>query len=198
MNVSDPDVEHHLAAPTVRSSPSGSSMALAPSGSQIWSVAPPCFAPRGLRRSVDGGNYTVPEVKGPLTSEVSLTKNLTRRAFEAMFLSFNPPAGGADRCDGARRSSVSTGSARRKRSTAAPRATARSPTDKPAVAAVWPSEAISAVRSWDRALLKYGEPTPFPNPCLGDVDTSQGASYVLFDNLYDTNVSSASTLCCGC
>ena len=34
--------------------------------------------------------------------------------------------------------------------------------------------------------LVAGVPSPFPNPCLGPVDTSE-ASYVLFNNMYNTN-----------
>ena len=43
------------------------------------------------------------------------------------------------------------------------------------------------VGSLDAALLKYGPPTPFPNPCFGPVNTTGGASYVLFNNMYNTN-----------
>ena len=40
------------------------------------------------------------------------------------------------------------------------------------------------VGSTDAGLLRWGEPTPFPNPCLGPVNTTGGASYVLFNNMY--------------
>ena len=43
------------------------------------------------------------------------------------------------------------------------------------------------VGSLDAALVHWGEPTPFPNPCLGPVNTSAGASYVLWNNMYNTN-----------
>ena len=42
------------------------------------------------------------------------------------------------------------------------------------------------VGSLDAALLHWGVPSPFPNPCFGPVDTSS-ASYVLFNNMYNTN-----------
>lgn len=44
------------------------------------------------------------------------------------------------------------------------------------------------VGSLDAALLHWGVPSPFPNPCFGPVDTTAGASYVLFNNMYNTNV----------
>ena len=50
------------------------------------------------------------------------------------------------------------------------------------------------VGSLDAALLRWGEPTPFPNPCLGPVDTTE-ASYVLFNNMYNTNYVSAACAC---
>ena len=43
------------------------------------------------------------------------------------------------------------------------------------------------VGSLDAALVHWGEPSPFPNPCLGQLDTSSGASYVLWNNMYNTN-----------
>lgn len=46
---------------------------------------------------------------------------------------------------------------------------------------------VLGVQSLDAALLRWGEPTPFPNPCLGPVNTTGGASFVLFNNMYNTN-----------
>ena len=46
---------------------------------------------------------------------------------------------------------------------------------------------VLTVGSKDAALLHWGEPTPFPNPTLRPVNTTEGASYVLFNNLYNTN-----------
>lgn len=43
------------------------------------------------------------------------------------------------------------------------------------------------VGSLDAGLLRWGKPTPFPNPTLGPVNTTGGASYVLFNNMYNTN-----------
>ena len=41
--------------------------------------------------------------------------------------------------------------------------------------------------SVDAALVRWGTPAPFPSPMLTPVDESEGASFLLWDNLYNTN-----------
>ena len=43
------------------------------------------------------------------------------------------------------------------------------------------------IQSADAALVRWGTPAPFPTPMLTPVDTAEGASFVLWDNLYNTN-----------
>eukprot|EP01050_Picozoa_sp_SAG11_P010022 SAG11_NODE_984_length_6296_cov_3.033887_5_plen_147_part_00 len=43
------------------------------------------------------------------------------------------------------------------------------------------------IQSADAALVRWGTPAPFPTPMLTPVDTAKGASFVLWDNLYNTN-----------
>ena len=186
MNVSDPNVEHHLAAPTVRSS--WIKHGVGAGGSQILvevAFASELHEDYGAP-STAWLNYTVPEVKGPLTIEVSLTEKTATRLPEAMFLSFNPPAGSAEPL---RWSMQKLDSWLGPEETLDGGAKGLHAVSDAGLRCTDPAGSQLTVGSWDAALLKWGEPTPFPNPCLGEVDTSQGASYVLFDNLYDTNVS---------
>ena len=190
MNVSDPNVEHHLAAPTVRSS--WIKHGVAAGGSQILievAFASELHEDYGAP-STAWLSYTVPEVKGPLTIEVSLTDKTATRLPEAMFLSFNPPAGS----EPLRWSMQKLDSWLGPDETLDGGAKGLHAVSDAGLRCTDAAGSQLTIGSWDAALLKWGEPTPFPNPCLGEVDTSQGASYVLFDNLYDTNVSAPASV----
>ena len=43
------------------------------------------------------------------------------------------------------------------------------------------------LQSLDAPLVRWGAPLPFPTPLRGNISTSGGPSFVLFDNVWNTN-----------
>jgi hypothetical protein len=176
MNTSDPAVRHHLAAPAV-------ARAFVRGGSLLIEVA---FA---SELHTDYGapatawiNYTAgPAAEHTLHTEVHLLNKTATRLPEAMFVSFDPP-----QPKPLRWSMQKLGSWLHPNETLDGGAKGLHAVSDAGLRCTAGGDRLT-VGSLDAALLRWGAPTPFPNPCLGPVDTAGGASYVLFNNMYNTN-----------
>ena len=54
------------------------------------------------------------------------------------------------------------------------------------VTAAQPPQTL-VVESLDAGLVRWGAPMPFPTPLRGNVSLAEGASFVLFENVWNTN-----------
>jgi hypothetical protein len=50
-----------------------------------------------------------------------------------------------------------------------------------------PQQHALLIESPDAGLVRWGVPLPFPTPLRGNVSLAEGASFVLFDNAWNTN-----------